>query len=173
MERDYSNGDSDSAVFFTGIEVEKTPAFGLKTLFVVGIQNHDVIMKHYIENDCKHIFFGANHSYHPVEPEEFNEWDDMIKFFLKEKILCSIDVPSNINLEWFLEGQLIESNYCIPQIRFVIPYIQQWNYNTMVKIDDKGYNQSNPGVWCHSLHDLMNRTKFTDWNEYGLDTIIE
>ena len=41
------------------------------------------------------------------------------------------------------------------------------------EIDDKGFDASNPGVWCHSLHDLMDREKFTDWGKYGLDKILE
>ena len=55
----------------------------------------------------------------------------------------------------------------------MIPYIKQWNYNTMVKIDDRGFKETNPGVWCHSLHDLMDREKFTDWNKYGNDKITD
>ena len=69
--------------------------------------------------------------------------------------------------------ELNEYDNIIPQIRVPLPYIKNWNYNTMVKIDDKGFDASNPGVWCHSLHDLMDREKFTDWGKYGLDKILE
>jgi hypothetical protein len=97
----------------------------------------------------------------------------MIKNFLKEDILCSLDIPSTIDLEWVLELGLTEYENFIPQIRVVVPYVKQWNYNTMVKIDDKDFKASNPGVWCHSLHDLMDRKKFTDWTKYGLDKVIK
>ena len=40
-----------------------------------------------------------------------------------------------------------------------VPYAKQWNYNTMIKIDDKDFKATNPGVWCHSLHDLMDTVK--------------
>ena len=36
MNRDYVDGKHDDVVFFFGREVEKTPAFGMQTLFVVG-----------------------------------------------------------------------------------------------------------------------------------------
>jgi len=75
--------------------------------------------------------------------------------------------------ELFLEGGLTEYNNFIPQIRVPLPYIEQWNYNTMLKIDDKGFNKTNPGIWTHSLHDLMDKNKFTDWTDYGLDKIIK
>ena len=51
MKRTYENGQRDDIVFFTGIEVEKTPAFGMKTLFVTGVQDiiqiKDYLNKYY------------------------------------------------------------------------------------------------------------------------------
>ena len=173
MKRDYESGVSDTPIMFTGIEVEKTPAFGMKTLFVTGIQDYNEVMMYYNRLECEHIFFGANHSYNPKTSDEFEDWDLAIKAYVKEGILCSLDIPSTINLEWFLDGGLVEYDNFIPQIRVVVPYVKQWNYNTMVKIDDKDFKASNPGVWCHSLHDLMDREKFTDWGKYGLDKVIK
>ena len=173
MKRDYAEGTFDTPTMFTGIEVEKTPAYGMQTLFVDGIQDIKTIIHYYNEHKCTHIFFGANHSYNPSEADEFEAWDEYILEFVKEGYLCSLDIPSTINLEWFMEGGLIEYENFIPQIRVVLPYIKQWNYNTMVKIDDKDFKASNPGVWCHSLHDLMDRNKFTDWSKYGLDKVIK
>jgi hypothetical protein len=173
MKRDYETGISSTPTMFTGIEVEKTPAFGMQTLFVDGIQDPETIIHYYNEHKCTHIFFGANHSYKPVTDEEFEAWDKYILEFVKEGYLCSLDIPSTINLEWFMEGGLIEYDNFIPQIRVVVPYVKQWNYNTMIKIDDKDFKASNPGVWCHSLHDLMDRNKFTDWTKYGLDKVIK
>ena len=46
MERAYKDGESSNVVFFTGFEVEKTPAFGMDTLFVVGPQPLNDIIKH-------------------------------------------------------------------------------------------------------------------------------
>ena len=172
MKRDYDTGVKDNVEFFVGTEVEKTPAFGMKTLFVTGIHSYATIKQHIANEQVEHVFFGANHSYNPVTAEEFDEWEAMILPLLEEGILCSLDIPSTINMEWFLDGGMIEYNNFIPQIRVAVPYVEQWNYNTMIKIDDKGFNKSNPGVWCHSLHDLMARDKFTDWSEYKSDKPI-
>ena len=55
-------------------------------------------------------------------------------------------------------------------VRFFIsvklPYIKLYNYNATLKIDDTTWGHSNPGVWCHSLHDLMDRKVYTDWKDY-------
>ena len=53
-----------------------------------------------------------------------------------------------------------------------MPHIRLFNYNATVKIDDKGFKESNPGVWCHSLHSLQNRENFTDWSKYTSDEVI-
>jgi hypothetical protein len=177
MKRDYETGEADNIIFFTGVEVEKTPALGLKTLFVTGVQPCDVIQKHYDEEQCEHIFFGANHSFNPgvnfpQDADAWEAWDDMIMPFLKDSILCSLDLPLS-HAEALLESGMIENDFFIPQIRIPLPYIKQYNYNTMIKLDDKDFKATNPGVWCHSLHDLMDRNKFTDWTKYGLDKVLE
>ena len=170
MNRTYTDGTADNIIFFTGIEVEHTPAFGKKTLFVVGIQSIDNIVSHL--NGSEHIFFGANHSFNPGSSTEHKQWDDMIYFFLKKEYLCSLDIPIN-QVEEFHDSGYCEYDNFIPQIRVPIPYIKLWNYNTMLKIDDKDFKATNPGVWSHSLHTLMDRSKFTDWNQYNKDQILK
>jgi hypothetical protein len=170
MKRDYSGGVEDDVIFFIGTEVEHTPAFGKRTLFVTGVQSVDSIALNL--QGCQHIFFGANHSYNPLTYEEHKAWESMIMFFLEKDYLCSLDIPIN-QVEEFNEGGLCECNNFIPQIRVPIPYIRLWNYNTMLKIDDKDFKATNPGVWSHSLHTLMDRTKFTDWSQYKNDEIVK
>ena len=172
MKRDYETGTKEQVTFFTGVEVEKTPALGLKTLFVTGTQPCDVIQKHYDEELCEHIFFGANHSFEPLNEQDWTAWENMIKAFLTAGKLCSLDIPISY-AEDFLESGLTEYENFIPQLRVPLPYVKQWNYNTMLKIDDKGFKASNPGVWCHSLHGLMDRDKFTDWSKYGSDKVVK
>ena len=170
MKRDYNNGESDNIQFFTGTEVEHTPAFEKLTLFVTGIHSTDEIAINL--NGAEHIFFGANHSFHPRSYDEWKEWEDMIRYFLDREYLCSLDIPISVSEE-FLENSLNEYNNFIPQIRVPLPYIKLWNYNTMIKIDDKDFKATNPGVWSHSLHTLMDRSKFTDWNQYKNDKVIK
>lgn len=172
MNRDYSTGTEDNAVFFTGIEVEKTPAYGMKTLFVVGVQGFDNIRTFAEQENCKHIFFGANHSFSPKSFDDWNDWENMIRYFLEKGILCTLDIPIAL-AEEFLESPLVEYHNFIPQIRVPLPYVKQWNYNTMLKIDDKDFKATNPGVWCHRLHNLMSDNTFTDWSQYGNDEVLD
>jgi hypothetical protein len=174
MKRDYETGVADNVTFFIGTEVEHTPAYGLKTLFVTGIQPIEAIEGVLANHSITHIFFGANHSFNPVYNDYagWKQWDDMISHFLSDGYLCSLDIPLSA-VEEFNDGGLNEYENFIPQIRVPIPYIKLWNYNTMLKIDDKDFKASNPGVWSHSLHTLMDRSKFTDWAQYKNDEIVK
>ena len=160
----------EDADFFLGTEVERTPAYGMRTLFVVGTHPVEHIEQH-LYDGITHIFFGANHSFNPDKSFEWDSWESMILYFLKLDYLCTLDIPIALS-ERFLEGLLIEYNNFVPQLRIPMPYIKQWNYNTMIKLDDKDFAATNPGVWCHNLHDLMDRSKYTDWQEYKDDKTL-
>lgn len=172
MHRDYEGGSLAGVNFFVGEEIEHTPAYGKKTLFVVGVQPIEAIEEFYRHKKCQHIFFGANHSYNPVDYDDHKAWESMILHFLRSGYVCSLDIPIN-QVEEFHESGLCEHDNFIPQIRVPIPYIKLWNYNTMLKIDDKGFKATNPGVWSHSLHTLMDRSKFTDWSQYTNDEVVK
>ena len=175
MNRDYSDGEKSDVDFFFGREVEHTPAFGMHTLFVVGVKPVEEIIINLTSagDDVKHIFFGANHSFKPKwnDAAEWKLWEDMITYFLERDYHCSLYIPLSA-VEEFNDGGLNEYNTFIPQIRVPIPYIKLWNYNTMLKIDDKDFKATNPGVWSHSLHKLMDRACFTDWRCYKNDKVL-
>ena len=157
----------DNIDFFTGTEVERTPAFGRQTWFVVGVQSVDSIAAKLA--GCEHIFFGANHSFDPKVALDWKSWENMITHFLDLGYLCTLDIPITA-VEEFNDGSLCDYRNFIPQIRVSVPYTKLWNYNTMLKIDDKDFDATNPGVWCHSLHSLMSRETFTSWDDYEGDS---
>jgi len=158
--------------FFYGIEIERTPAYGKKTLFVVGVQTEDDIAQHI--NGCEHIYFGANMSFPNPDVNDagtWDQWQDMITPFLRAGYLCSLDIDVR-SVEGLLECGLTEYHNFIPMISVKIPYLQQLGYNATVKIDDKDFDATNPGVWCHSLHSLTNPANFTSWREYTKDSVL-
>lgn len=162
----------DNVDFFTGIEVEHTPAFGKRTLFVVGVQPTDKIAEHL--QGCEHIYFGANMSFPNPGVNDFatwKHWTDMIVPFLAGGYQCTLDIDVS-SVEGLVEGELCEYNNFIPMISVKMPYVRLLNYNATVKIDDKDFKASNPGVWCHSVHSLMDRKAFTDWTAYTKDTTL-
>jgi hypothetical protein len=170
------NREGHEAVsFFIGTEVEHSPAFGQRTLFVVGIQDADSIMDTALANACTHIYFGANQSFPRLDVNDgdgWRPWERMIQDCLQADFLCTLDLDV-AQAEGLLESSLVEFHNFIPMISVKLPYIRQFGYNATLKLDDRDFRATNPGVWCHSLHDLQKRSQFTDWSKYTQDEVIK
>jgi hypothetical protein len=174
MKRDYKTGVSEEVTVFTGTEIERTPAYGMKTLFIVGIMDAQVICHLAKMQSCTHIYFGANQSFPNLKINDskgWNPWELMIQECLDAGYWCTLDLDV-AQAEGLLESGLTECRRFIPQISVKLPYLNQLGYNATIKIDDKGFEASNPGVWCHRLRDLTTTETFTNWDEYGKDEII-
>ena len=174
MKREYENQDhNENTDFFVGYEVEHTPAHQLKTLFVVGVQPLREILTRANALDCKAVYFGANMSFEWAGDEGLKEWVAMINGVLMhpDDFWCTLDFDVRY-AEDLVETILVEHSNFIPMVSVKIPYASQMGYNATVKIDDKDFQASNPGVWCHKLHSLMDPEKFTNWKKYKDDKII-
>ena len=167
--------------FFVGAEVEASPARSQRTLFVVGVQSHQEIDWKIGGTDSKskfpitHIYFGANQSFpNPAkdDAETWSAWESMIQPWLDRGYWCTLDLDVTA-LEGLGEGSLCEQAQFIPMISVKLPYIKQLGYNATIKLDDRDFKATNPGVWCHSLHDLMDRTCFTSWDQYTKDEVVK
>jgi hypothetical protein len=162
--------------FFTGVEVENSPAKGMRTLFVVGCQPVDTILANVLQSKSQHVYIGANMSLHGVANDDhiaWREWDSMIEGVLDSGSVSYVTVDfTSAQAEGFLESRASEDNRVIPMISVKLPYTKLLNYNTTIKIDDKDFNATNPGVWCHSLHSLMSKETFTPWHAYVGDNPV-
>lgn len=159
-------------VYFTGEEVEHTPMFGQRTLFVVGIQPIDELCALASSQNIKHIYLGTNQCFDPKTSVDWLVWDNMIVSLLKKGywITLDFDVLYAVTLH---EYSWCEFNTFIPMISVKLPNIKLFNYNATVKIDDTSWGATNPGVWCHALHELMPVSKFTNWSRYTNDEVIK
>jgi len=175
MQRIYENGNESGTVnMFIGTEVEKTPAEGRRTLFVVGLQDSAQVIGECSYHYCEHVYFGANQSFPFLDTndsENWTKWENMIEPVLKQDILCTLDIDVRC-VEGLLESGLTEYDNFIPMISVKLPYIKLLNYNTTIKFDDKDFRKTNPGVWCWSLNELLDKNKFTDWFAYKKDKIV-
>jgi len=169
--------------FFTGYEVEHTVCYNMFTLFVVGVQPIEEILK--IANDTqsytdetkriKQIYFGTSQSFPNIgvnDASQWRPWEDMIKACLDAGYWCTLDLDV-AQAEGLLESGLTEYNKFVPMISVKLPYINQFNYNTTIKLDDRTWGATNPGVWTHQLHDLMTMKNYTHWDQYTQDTEIK
>ena len=175
MKREYTEGTAEGITYFTGVEIEKTPAYGMRTLFVVGVQDAVSIRALATLKDCQHIYFGANQSFPKLATDDadaWRPWERMIDDCLEAGYWCTLDFDVSV-VQGVLEMPVIGHRKFIPQISVKLPYLQQLGYNATIKLDDLDFEHSNPGVWCHTLNSLTTRETFTDWDQYGKDEIIE
>jgi len=178
MDRQYKNVmNVDNAMYFTGTEIENTPTTGLNTLFVVGLRPIDEIVQLALANEITAIYFGANQSFGLPMPDDYDEWEPWVKMIrgvLDDPALfwCTLDFDLKY-MESFLETGLAENNRMIPMVSVKMPYIVQLGYNAVIKIDDIDFNRTNPGVWCHSIQNVMHPSVFTHWQKYNDDKLIK
>lgn len=165
----------ENASYFLGPEVEHTPAYSKRTLFVVGKQPVDQIIEMARANRATHVFMGANHSF-DIDPEDNTfYWDKTITNLLDRGFWVTLDYPSYIhgNVQMMLNKGIWQSRQFVPLLSVRIPNIQTSSVNLTVKIDDIDFNATNPGVWCLHHHELTDSNRFTDWQEYGSDEVLE
>lgn len=166
--------------YFIGREVENTAMKGELTLFVVGIKPVDEIIKIIEDNNRKvhksnyirHVYFGTSQSFHPHSPYDWKAWNDMITPLLVKDYWVTLDFGVEYADDLHEEGWCEYNNF-IPMISVKIPYIRLYNYNATLKIDDKTWGDTNSGVWCHPLNELLTRNTYTDWKDYVGDTPIQ
>lgn len=165
-----------TTTFFVGSEICQTPAFGKKTLFVVGFQDTSVIEKYATEHKVQHIFLGANHSFDASHhTAHFGKtWDDQITKLLGSGLTVTLDYAAHqhdVVLE-SLNPNVWTSRNFIPLLSVRIPHVETSSMNLTIKIDDTEFGGTNPGVWCMNVAHVTDSNKFTGWVDHDSDTVI-
>jgi hypothetical protein len=96
----------------------------------------------------------------------------MVHVLLEDGYWCTLDVDVSYVQDLHQWG-LVEKQRFIPMISVKLPGLLSLGYNATIKLDDTDFNATNPGVWCHAVHDLIPTTKFTNWDQYTSDEIIK
>jgi hypothetical protein len=161
--------ERQGVVYFTGYEVEHTIAHGMFTLFVVGTPPLEEILQEAAKHKVEQIYFGTSQSFNPKNYDDWKTWDDRIMGCLKADYWVALDFDVRY-AEEFHEDGWCEHKKFIPMISVKLPYIGLYNYNATLKIDDRTWGATNPGVWTHHLPSLMQKEKYTHWDQYTQDT---
>lgn len=159
--------------FFIGPEVEHTPAYSKKTLFVVDYQDPQVVEKLARQHKVQHVFLGANHSFDASHRTEFFDetWNALVTHLLDRGFYVTLDYQAHQHrdvLEMLSPG-VWQSRLFVPLLSVRIPKIETSSPNLTVKIDDIDFRATNPGVWCRHFTELTDSNRFTDWNDYSTD----
>jgi len=163
----------ENTAFFIGPEVEHTPAYSKKTLFVIGQQPIDEIVDLARQHKAPHIFMGADHSFETNVAGDY--WNKTITALLDRGFWVTLDYQAHEHFRVLkmLNPGIWQSRMFVPLLSVRIPNIQTSSPNLTVKIDDIDFKATNPGVWCMHFHEVTDSNRFTDWVEYGTDVVIE
>lgn len=162
----------ENVSFFIGTEVEHSPAYGAKTLFVVGLQDLNTILTLSDKHGCKHIYLGANQSFNPIDTNDIDEWIEFVTAVVtntEKKVTFDFDIKYYQDIRFSILN--VFSNF-IPMISIKLPDVTKLNKNAVLKLDDIDFEATNPGVWCHMVQNLKNHLNFTDWSKYTKDVTI-
>lgn len=162
----YSRENSSDVIFFMGTESNSTPAYGIKTLFVVGYRDIDQILTNARENGCKHIYLGANDSF-----QKNKLWNVVISTLLNSGYKVTLDFPLELHsyVIDLLDNNVFSDKRFIPIIGCKIKKVETLSDNLVIKIDDENFNYSNSGIWCLPKNDLLDCNRYTSWDDYGND----
>jgi len=174
----------ESVKFFVGPEIEQTPAFCKKTLFVVGLQDIAEIETLAREHKTPHIFLSANRSFDSVEMKGgvyvvgdtlASDWAAQIHALLDMGFMVSLDYPAHkhVYVLQILSPAIWQSRNFVPVLSVAIPCVSTSSINLTVKIDDSNFGETNPGVWCMNHTEVTDSNRFTAWSEYGDDVVID
>jgi len=160
--------------FFTGIEVENTKARGLRTLFVVDIQRPKEVVSRATQHIVNHVYLGANHSYHKDHIVRRNGFYNMVKACIDKGLIVSLNFWAHelAQVKEDMKELWTHENF-IPQLSISIPNINTENTYLNIKIDDNSIQQqTNKGVWCFDLYDVIKEEYVTTWNQFANDKPI-
>lgn len=162
----------EDVTYFIGPEVEHTPAYSKRTLFVVGKPKLDQIERMAREYKTPHIFMGANHSFSSASQDPY--WDHVITALLDRGFWVTLDYQAHehATVLGMLNRGIWQCRTFVPLLGVRIPKVQTSNPNLTVKIDDIDFAATNPGVWCLHHNQLTDSNRFTDWQDYGTDEVL-
>ena len=176
IDRKYEDGtETDRAEYFTGIEVEKVPCYGKKTLFVTYWQPADKIMEQAHKLGIKNIYLGANKHLYYGKVNMKKPWGDTALELLEAGYTVTIDFPVSyyeLAFEVLQDEVLHHRNFTI-NMGIELPGFKKLNANTTLKIDDKEMQYSNDGIYCFPLKSVTTPEYKTDWEEYKSDKLVK
>lgn len=168
--------DTRKVVFFVGIEQERTPAQGLKTLFVVGAPPAHDIVALAVERRVQHVFLGANHARNE-RIERFDpaalDWPRLIDELLSRNLRVTVEyLPAHH--DWAMQHLrpfFQRPGFCA-QIAIALPDDTVDGSRLAVKIDNLAGAQASRGVWVWPLAMLRAEHRHTPFMDSPNDEVV-
>jgi hypothetical protein len=158
--------------YVMGDEVENTPAYGKKSLFITSVADYDLIEQMAKDHNIKQLYFEfiwAIDNHPNAIPKVIKDFRKALKYFLDKGYLCGLDTPAEYAEKF---ADLHKYKNLINNIAIDIPKLDKYNDNTVVKLRDAKFGGDNGGVYVTPLNKIMTDKNFTSWGDFGPDVEI-
>ena len=115
------------------------------------------------------IYFGANRTFMYNHVTQIAQ---MMKF-LDNGYYVTIDYPYQLHSEVKKRFSSIWNREKFIPFCSIIFADSEEDDNLCIKIDDKDFNKTNPGVWTMTMNNFKQSSGFTSWKEYKQDQPIQ
>jgi hypothetical protein len=166
------------ASYFTGMEVECTAAYGMPTLFVVGVKATVEILTlakvaEHKRQAVTHIYLGALGSLGDLAefPKLANQIQQQIVDLLAEGYMVTLDIKFSRSRRLVPSWSVLSNEKFILMLSVTLPGLNGLGDNAVLKIDDTEFGGSNEGVYVVPLGRTLSAF-FTRWEEYEADKVI-
>ena len=139
-----------------GAEVEHTPAFSKKTLFVEGLPSSIEVARIALAEKVQHVRFSPRTADH--------NWDRLLTDVLDLGLWATLEYPAAFHPVFQLELSkgVLQSRRYVPLINVKLHDLAASGTNLSIKFE----SDTNPGNWTLNCSDLMDSNKYTSWEDY-------
>jgi len=154
--------------YIIGSEIEKTAAFGKKTLIVNKITDCDTLDTMRKEFGCDHVYLEVTYSLHYNKNQNhvLKEYKKIAQYFLKRGITVTIDIPSEL-AGWYAD--LTDNKNFVMNVAIQIPDMHKLGDRVSMKfVGGEDWNESG-GVYVVDFDAIRSKKNFTPWSKYDDD----
>ena len=158
--------------YIVGPEVEKTAAFGKKTLIVNELTDCETLDAMREEYKCDHVYLEVTYAlrYNKNEAQVLKDFRKVAKYFLDKGVTVTIDIPAELASKY---ADLTDDKNFVMNVAIQIPDMHKLGDRVSMKfVGGEDWNKSG-GVYVADFDEIRVKKNFTPWNKYDNDFKVE
>ena len=161
----------DRPDYIIGPEVERTAAYGKKTLIVNQFKDIDTIQAIAEQFKCRHIYlevtYALNHSRN--QAQVLKRYRQLAQHFLKQDYTVTVDIPNELASRY---ADLTKDKNFVMNVAIQIPDMHKLGDRVSMKfVGGADWNKSG-GVYVADFDAIRTKKNFTSWSKYDKDVKV-
>ena len=161
----------DRPDYIIGPEVERTAAYGKKTLIVNQFKDINTIQAIAEQFKCRHIYlevtYALNHSRN--QAQVLKRYRQLAQHFLKQDYTVTVDIPNELASRY---ADLTKDKRFVMNVAIQIPDMHKLGDRVSMKfVGGADWNKSG-GVYVADFDTIRTKKNFTPWSKYNKDVKV-